>query len=181
MLRKALLQAKSGRAHILDIMKEAEEKIKINEDTLPGMDIFSIDPSRIAEVIGQAGKVIREIIETFEVSIDIDKKEGSVRVTGGNKKGVQGAREHIEKLLSTPKEKAPEYNVGDICMGKVKRIVDFGAFVELPGGVDGLLHISKISKERVSNVADVLSIGQDIEVEILEFKGNKISLGRVEA
>jgi polyribonucleotide nucleotidyltransferase len=181
LLHQALVQAKAGRAHILDIMKEAEEKIKINEDTLPGMDIFSIDPSRIAEVIGQAGKVIREIIETFEVAIDIDKKEGSVRVTGGNKKGVQGAREHIEKLLSTPKEKAPEYNVGDICMGKVKRIVDFGAFVELPGGIDGLLHISKISKERVSNVADVLSIGQDIEVEILEFKGNKISLGRVEA
>ncbi|NOR57577.1 MAG: polyribonucleotide nucleotidyltransferase, partial [Sulfurimonas sp.] len=178
LLREALTQAKQGRAHILDIMKEAEDNIQINEENLPSMDIFAIDPSRIGDVIGQAGKVIREIIEKFEVAIDIDKKDGSVRVTGSSKSGVKGAREHIEGLLSVPKEKAPEYHVGDICMGKVKRTVDFGAFIELPGGIDGLLHISKISKERVTNVADVLTIGEDIEVEILEFKGNKISLGR---
>jgi len=180
LLREALMQAKEGRAHILDIMKEAEDNIQINEEKLPSTDIFSIDPSRVGDIIGQAGKVIREIIEKFEVAIDIDKKDGNVRVSGGNKKGVKGAREHIESLLSTPKEKAPEYHVGDLCVGKVKRIVDFGAFIELPGGIDGLLHISKISKERVSNVADVLSIGEEVEVEILEFKGNKISLGRPE-
>ncbi len=178
LLREALAQAKQGRSHILDIMKEAEDAIVIDEENLPSMDIFSIDPSRVGDVIGQAGKVIREIIEKFEVAIDIDKKEGNVRVSGGSKRGVEGAREHIQNLLSTPKEKAPEYHVGDLCMGKVKRIVDFGAFIELPGGIDGLLHISKISKERVSNVADVLSIDEEIEVEILEFKGNKISLGR---
>ncbi len=180
LLREALAQAKQGRAHILDIMKEAEKKIEIDEDRLPSTDIFSIDPARVGDVIGQAGKVIREIIEKFEVAIDIDKKEGNVRVSGNSKKGVRGAREHIESLLSTPKEKAPEYHVGDLCMGKVKRIVDFGAFIEIPGGIDGLLHISKISKERVTNVSDVLSEGQEIEVEILEFKGNKISLGRPE-
>ena len=178
LLKEALYQAKEGRAHILDIMKIAEDEIEINEDKLPGMDIFSIDPSRVGDVIGQAGKVIREIIETFGVAIDIDKTKGNVKVTGTNKKGVAGARAHIETMLSTPKEKAPEYHVGDVCMGKVKRIVDFGAFIELPGGIDGLLHISKISKERVSNVADVLSIGEELEVEIIEFKGNKISLGR---
>jgi len=180
LLAEALAQAKEGRAHILDIMKEAEEAIEINEDKLPSTDLFSIDPSRVGDVIGQAGKVIREIIEKFEVAIDIDKKDGNVRVSGGSKKGVVGARAHIENLLSTPKEKAPEYHVGDICVGKVKRIVDFGAFVELPGGVDGLLHISKVSKERVSNVAEVLSENEEIEVVILEFKGNKISLGRPE-
>lgn len=180
LLHEALLQAKQGRSQILDIMKEAEANIKIDEDKLPSTDIFSIDPSRVGDVIGQAGKVIREIIEKFGVAIDIDKKEGNVRVSGGNKKGVQGAKEHIESLLSTPKEKAPEYKVGDLCMGKVKRIVDFGAFIELPGGIDGLLHISKVSKERVTNVADVLSENEEIEVEILEFKGNKISLGRPE-
>jgi len=178
LLKEALYQAKEGRAHILDIMKVAEDNIIINEDKLPGMDIFSIDPSRVGDVIGQAGKVIREIIEKFGVAIDIDKNGGNVKVTGSNKKGVAGARAHIETMLSTPKEKAPEYHVGDVCMGKVKRIVDFGAFIELPGGIDGLLHISKISKERVSNVADVLSIGEELEVEIIEFKGNKISLGR---
>jgi len=177
LLSEALTQAKAGRAHILDIMKDAEANITVNE-ALPSQDIFSIDPSRVGDVIGQAGKVIREIIEKFEVAIDIDKKEGKVKVSGGSKTGVAGAREHIETLLSTPKEKAPEYHVGDICMGKVKRIVDFGAFVELPGGIDGLLHISKISKERVKNVADILSIDESIEVEIIEFKGNKISLGR---
>jgi polyribonucleotide nucleotidyltransferase len=180
LLKEALEQAKEGRTHILDIMKEAEDNIVINEEKLPSTDLFSIDPSRVGDVIGQAGKVIREIIEKFEVAIDIDKKEGNVRVSGGNKRGVKGAREHIEALLSEPKEKAPEYHVGDLCMGKVKRIVDFGAFIELPGGIDGLLHISKISKERVNNVADVLSIDQEIEVEIIEFKGNKISLGRPE-
>lgn len=180
LLRQALTQAKEGRTHILDIMKIAEDNIKIDEEKLPSTDIFSIDPSRVGDIIGQAGKVIREIIEKFEVAIDIDKKEGNVRVSGGNKKGVQGAREHIESLLSTPKEKAPEYKVGDLCMGKVKRIVDFGAFVELPGGIDGLLHISKVSKERITNVAEVLSENEEIEVVILEFKGNKISLGRPE-
>ena len=177
LLREALEQAKGGRTHILDIMKEAEANI-VSNDNLPTQDIFAIDPSRIGDVIGQAGKVIREIIEKFQVGIDIDKKSGNVKVTGSNKEGVSGAREHIENLLSTPKEKAPEYHVGDICMGTVKRIVDFGAFVELPGGIDGLLHISKVSKERISNVADVLSIGENIEVEIIEFKGTKISLGR---
>jgi polyribonucleotide nucleotidyltransferase len=68
--------------------------------------------------------------------------------------------------------------VGDIVKGRVKKIVDFGAFIELPGGVDGLLHISKISDSHVRNVSDVLTEGDDIDVEILEFKGSKISLGR---
>jgi len=177
LLSSALYQAKAARAHIIDIMLEAEQQIKLS-DELPGSDFFHIDPDRVADVIGQAGKTIREIIEKFEVAIDIDKKAGQVKVTGKNRDGVKGAREHIEEILSVPKMEKPQYHVGDIVKGKVKKIVDFGAFIEMPGGVDGLLHISKISDSHVRNVTDVLSEGDEVDVEILEFKGNKISLGR---
>ncbi|QFR49867.1 polyribonucleotide nucleotidyltransferase [Sulfurimonas lithotrophica] len=178
-LKEALYQAKEGRSHIIDIMLEAESKIEFNDGVLPSTDFFHIDPSFIGDIIGQAGKNIREIIEKFEVAIDIDKKEGKVKVTGKNKSGVKAAREHIEGITSKPKVQKIKYEVGDKYPGVVKKIVDFGAFVELPDGTDGLLHISKISKDRVEKVSDVLKEGDEVTVEILEFKGNKISLGRV--
>jgi len=177
-LKEALYQAKEGRSHIIDIMLEAEEKIEFNEGVLPSTHIFHIDPSFIGEIIGQAGKTIREMIEKFEVAIDIDKKDGKVKITGKNKSGVHGAKEHIEKIVNTPKVAKIKYEVGDKYEGTVKRIVDFGAFVELPDGTDGLLHISKISDKRVDKVSDIFSEGDKVTVEILEFKGNKISLGR---
>jgi polyribonucleotide nucleotidyltransferase len=158
-------------------MLEAEKEIEFNDGVLPSVDIFHIDPSFIGEIIGQAGKSIREIIEKFEVAIDIDKKDGKVKITGKSKSGVQGAKAHIHGIVNTPKKEKIKYEVGQKYDGVVKRIVDFGAFVELPDGTDGLLHISKISKERVDNVKDVLSEGETVKVEILEFKGNKISLG----
>ncbi|MCD6432776.1 MAG: polyribonucleotide nucleotidyltransferase [Sulfurimonas sp.] len=177
-LKEALYQAKEGRSHIIDIMEEAEKEIEFNDGVLPSTDFFHIDPSFIGEIIGQAGKTIREIIEKFEVAIDIDKKEGKVKITGKNKTGVSGARGHIEGIVNTPKVAKIKYEVGDKYEGTVKKIVDFGAFIELPDGTDGLLHISKISDKRVERVSDVLSEGEKITVEILEFKGNKISLGR---
>jgi len=177
-LKEALYQAKEGRSHIIDIMLDAEKEIEFNDGVLPSTDFFHIDPSVIGEVIGQAGKVIREIIEKFEVAIDIDKKDGKVKVTGKNKTGVSGAREHIEGIANAPKIEKIKYQVGDKHEGTVKKIVDFGAFIGLPDGTDGLLHISKISDQRVEKVSDVLSEGEKIMVEILEFKGNKISLGR---
>ncbi len=177
-LKEALYQAKEGRSHIIDIMIEAESKIEFNDGVLPNTDFFHIDPGFIGEIIGQAGKTIREMIEKFEVAIDINKKDGKVKITGKNKTGVSGAREHIEKIINTPRITKIKYEVGDKYPGKVKKIVDFGAFIELPDGTDGLLHISKISDKRVDKVSDVLSEGEEISVEILEFKGNKISLGR---
>jgi len=177
-LKEALYQAKEGRAHIIDIMLEAESKIEFNDGVLPSTDLFHIDPSFIGDVIGQAGKTIREMIEKFEVAIDIDKKDGKVKITGKSKDGVAGARGHIESIVSKPKVEKIKYEVGDKYPGIVKKIVDFGAFIELPDGTDGLLHISKVSKDRVEKVSDVLSEGEEIGVEILEFKGNKISLGR---
>ena len=177
-LKEALYQAKDGRSHIIDIMEEAEKDIQFNDGVLPSTDFFHIDPSFIGEVIGQAGKTIREMIEKFEVAIDIDKKDGKVKITGKSKDGVAGARGHIENIVNTPKVAKIKYEVGDKHEGTVKKIVDFGAFIELPDGTDGLLHISKISDQRVDKVSDVLSEGEKITVEILEFKGNKISLGR---
>jgi len=178
-LREALYQAKEARAHIIDIMIASEENIELNEGTLPSTELFHIDPSFIGDIIGQAGKTIREIIEKFDVAIDIDKKKGSVKLTGKNRDGIKGARDHIEGIVSgvesTPKV---EYKVGDVVNGKVKKIVDFGAFIELPGGIDGLMHISKISDERVERVSDVFKEGDELMVEIVEFKGNKIGLGR---
>ena len=176
-LKEALYQAKEGRSHIIDIMLEAEKNIEYNDGVLPSTEFFHIDPGFIGEIIGQAGKTIREIIEKFEVAIDIDKKDGKVKITGKNKEGVKGAKEHIHKIINAPKKEKIKYEVGGKYEGVVKRIVDFGAFVELPDGTDGLLHISKISKDRVENVSDVLHEGQKVTVEILEFKGNKISLG----
>ncbi|WP_310440854.1 polyribonucleotide nucleotidyltransferase [Sulfurimonas sp.] len=177
-LKEALYQAKEGRAHIIDIMVEAEKKIEFNDGVLPSTDFFHIDPSFIGEIIGQAGKTIREIIEKFEVAIDIDKKDGKVKVTGKSKGGVKSARDYIEGIINAPKVAKIEYKVGDKHKGIVKKIVDFGAFIELPDGTDGLMHISKISDQRVEKVSDVLKEGEEINVEILEFKGNKISLGR---
>jgi polyribonucleotide nucleotidyltransferase len=177
-LKEALYQAKEGRSHIIDIMLEAESKIEFNDGVLPSVDIFHIDPSFIGEIIGQAGKSIREMIEKFEVAIDIDKKDGKVKITGKNKSGVSDAKAHINTIVNTPKVAKIKYEVGEKYEGTVKRIVDFGAFVELPDGTDGLLHISKISDKRVDKVSDVFSEGDKVTVEILEFKGNKISLGR---
>ena len=177
-LKEALYQAKEGRGHIIDIMLEAESKIEFNDGVLPSVDIFHIDTGFIGEIIGQAGKTIREIIEKFEVAIDIDKKDGKVKITGKNKIGVAGAREHIDGIVNAPKVEKIKYEVGGKYDGTVKKIVDFGAFIELPDGTDGLLHISKVSDQRVERVSDVLSEGEKIKVEILEFKGNKISLGR---
>ena len=176
-LKEALYQAKEGRSHIIDIMLDAEKEIAFNDGVLPSTDFFHIDPSFIGEIIGQAGKTIREIIEKFEVAIDIDKKDGKVKVTGKSKSGVAGAREHIESIVNTPKVAKIKYEVGDKYEGTVKKIVDFGAFIELPDGTDGLLHISKISDKRVDKVSDVFNEGDKVTVEILEFKGNKISLG----
>jgi polyribonucleotide nucleotidyltransferase len=176
--KEALYQAKDGRSHIIDIMLEAEGKIEFNDGVLPCIDIFHIDPSFIGDVIGQAGKVIREMIEKFDVAIDIDKKDGQVKITGKNKSGVLLAHEHIQSIVNTPKVAKIEYKVGEKYPGIVKKIVDFGAFIGLPDGTDGLLHISKISENRVEKVSDVLSEGEEISIEILEFKGNKISLGR---
>ncbi|CZE47934.1 polyribonucleotide nucleotidyltransferase [Campylobacter geochelonis] len=179
-LREALYQAKEGREHILKIMQRADEEIVINEDVLPKLELFSVEPSKIVDIIGQAGKTIKEIIEKFGVSIDLDRDKGEVKISGGKKKQVEAAKDYIIEI--TQKEprgfrkggskrepkKNVHFEVGEEFEGEVKSMVDFGAFIHLKDGVDGLLHISKIKTP--------LKAGDMVKVKVSELKGSKISL-----
>ncbi len=175
-LQEALVQAREARVYILDVMKKAEEKIEINEENLPSSETIFVHPSKIADIIGQAGKTIKEIIEKFEVTIDIDREKGRVRVTGKNRPKVIAACEHIENITKKSASQPVTFEPGEILRGRVKRTTSFGAFVELPGGVDGLLHISKLAARRVERVEDVVEEGDEVEVEVLSQKGHKIEL-----
>lgn len=182
-LKEALLQAKEGREHILSIMEEAAEKI-VPSPALPLIEQFAIDPSKIMVVIGKAGSTIKEIIEKFSVSIDLDRDSGNVKVSGELKQNVLDACEHIKSISNNASSRKSKehidfeklYTIDEVLTGKVERIADFGAFVLLPKGGEGLLHISKISKERVKNVADVLSVGQEVEIKVLKVKKDRIEL-----
>lgn len=183
-LEEALLQAKEGRDHILALMETASDEI-IPSKALPLIEQFAIDPSKIMVVIGKAGSTIKEIIEKFSVGIDLDRDSGNVKVSGDNKQNVLDACEHIKTISNNAVSRKPHskdldfeklYKVDDIVMGKVERIVDFGAFVALPKGGEGLLHISKISKQRVKNVSDVLSVGDEVEIKVLKVSKDRIEL-----
>ena len=180
-LKEALDQAAKARDKILDLMEEAAKEIVINEDLLPSSHTFLINPSKIVDIIGQAGKTIKEIIEKFEVSVDINREKGEITVTGQNKAKVKAACDHIKKIAQrkTPEREIIKFEEGKVYEGKVVRIADFGAFVELPGGVDGLLHISKLSLGRVNRVTDVVNVGDRVKVKILSQKGHKIELALV--
>ena len=185
-LKEALYQAKRGREHILALMTQADKNIEINEDVLPKLELFSVDPSKIVDIIGQAGKTIKEIIEKFEVSIDLDREKGEVKIAGGAKKNVDAAKDYIISITSKENSRSfgkkpfkhdkdrvkPTFNIGDEFVGGVKSVVDFGVFIELKDGVDGLLHISKIKSP--------LNVGDQVKVCVSEQKGNKISLSLVE-
>ena len=184
-LKEAIYQASEARDHILGLMEKAAEDIVLS-DALPSKSIFSLDPSTFGAIIGQAGKNIKEIIERFEVSIDLDRDSGEVTVEGATDAKVTAACDHIREVASSRQDSrrerkpTPEFKEGQVFDGLVKRIVDFGAFVELPGGVDGLLHISKLSDERVDKVTDIVNIDDKVKVKILAQKGNKIELGFIE-
>ncbi|MGB3750755.1 MAG: polyribonucleotide nucleotidyltransferase [Arcobacteraceae bacterium] len=182
-LKEALDQAKEGRVHILKLMEEAAKDI-VPSNALPLIEQFSIDPSKVLAVIGKAGSVIREIIEKWEVSIDLDKLSGNVKITGSDKDKISGAADQVRNISSNAKAFQKKevinfenlYEVDQILNGKVVRIADFGAFIELPKGGEGLLHISKISKKRVSNVKDVLSENDTVSVRVLKISKDRIEL-----
>lgn len=196
-LKEALHQAKEGREHILGLMEKANEEISVNTEILPKLELFSVDPSKIVDIIGQAGKTIREIIEKFEVSIDLDREKGEVKIAGENQNKVEAAKGHIIEITNQssgrdgrggrdsrgrdkrgPREEkpVPTFVANEVLDGTVRRIVDFGAFVELPGGIDGLLHVSKIADHRVENVSDYLEVDQEVKVRVLKQNGRKIEL-----
>ena len=178
-LRDALLKASQGRKHILGIMEEAEKNI-ISSEALPSTEHFTVHPSKIVDIIGKAGATIREIIERFEVSVDLDRDVGGVKLSGEDKAKVAEAKAHIEEIASAPVKKQMEYKVGESYNGKVKKIVDFGIFVEMPDGYDALLHISKVAKERVNNLSERYSEGDEITVIVMEQKGKKVELATPE-
>ena len=174
-LKDALGKASQGKQHILNLMEDAAKDIATST-ALPSTEHFSVHPSKIVDIIGKAGSTIREIIEKFEVSIDLDRDAGGVKLSGGDKEKVAQAKAHIESIASAPVKKQMEYKVGESYEGKVKRIVDFGLFVEMPDGFDALLHISKVAKERVNNLSERYSEGDPITVVVMEQKGKKVEL-----
>lgn len=176
-LKQALYQAKEGRIHILNIMEEAAKEIIVNEEVLPKLELFSVDPSKIVDIIGQAGKTIKEIVEKFGVSIDLDREKGEVKIAGSQNEQIKAAKDYIINITSSQKgtkkgskdKDISGFELGQEFQGIVKKIASFGAFVELKNGVDGLLHSSKSKHLNLSE-------NQSLKVKISEIKNGKISV-----
>ncbi|RJQ41719.1 MAG: polyribonucleotide nucleotidyltransferase [Nitrospiraceae bacterium] len=174
-METALEQAKSGRLHILSKMKEAiaEPRTEIAKHA-PRIYTMQIKKEKIRDVIGTGGKVIRGIIEQTGAKIDIDDS-GLINIASADEMAAQKAIEIINGIIA-------EAEVGRIYLGKVKRIVDFGAFVEIMPGTEGLLHISQIDEKRIAKVTDVLNEGEEVLVKVIEMdRTGKIRLSRKEA
>ncbi len=178
-LKEALQKARQGLNHILGIMEEAGKNITVSQ-ALPSTEHFMVHPSKIVDIIGKAGATIREIIERFEVSVDLDRDAGGVKLSGEDKSKLAQAKAHIESITSAPVKKQIEYKVGESYKGKVKKIVEFGVFVEMPDGFDALLHVSKVAKERINNLSERYSEGDEITVVVLEQNGKKVELATPE-
>lgn len=171
-LEKALAQAKAGRMHILSVMKETLSAPRTEMSPLaPRITTMQIDPERIREVIGTGGKVINKIIAETGVKIDIEDS-GLVMVTSNDAAASKKAIEWIESIVH-------EFKVGEVFEGKVNRIMDFGAFVELTPGHDGMVHISELNWHRVGQVEDEVNVGDIIKVKIMEIdQMGRINLSR---
>ncbi|MBE0434890.1 MAG: polyribonucleotide nucleotidyltransferase [Methylomicrobium sp.] len=160
-MKTALEQAKQGRLHILGEMNKALSETRGQmSDYAPRIISFKIDPSKIREVIGKGGATIRSITEQTGASIDLTD-DGVVKVASVDKQAGEEARRLIEEITA-------EVEVGKIYEGKVARLMDFGAFVTILPGKDGLVHISQISDEHVDKVSDKLSEGDVVKVKVLE-------------
>jgi polyribonucleotide nucleotidyltransferase len=167
-LAEAIRGAKAGRMHILSVMKQAIDKPRADLSPLaPRIISFNIHPDKIRDVIGTGGKIINKIIAETGVQIDIEDS-GLVMVTSNDAAGSAKAVQWIKDLTR-------EIKVGEIFKGKVVRIMDFGAFVELVPGHDGMVHISELAWSRVGKVEDVVKIGDELEVKVIEID----SMGRV--
>ena len=157
----ALEQAHTARLHILDEMNKviavARESVS---DNAPAMAMLKIDPDKIRDVIGKGGAVIRGITEKTGASVDIDD-DGSIRIYGEDAESRDAAVEMVNEITA-------EAEIGKLYMGKIARIVDFGAFVTIIPGKDGLVHISQIAEQRVENVTDFLKEGEDVLVKVTD-------------
>ena len=157
----ALNQAREGRLHILGEMNKviSASRGQVSEEA-PVYVTMKIDPEKIRDVIGKGGAVIRQICEESGAEIDI-QDDGTIRIYGQNAEASNKAKVKIEGIVA-------EEEVGRIYDGKVSKIVDFGAFVNILPGTDGLVHISQIAEERVNNVSDYLKEGQMVKVKVLD-------------
>ena len=173
-LEKALKQAKEGRMYIMGKMME---ELKAPRPDLskyaPRAITMNIDPDKVRIVIGPGGKTINRIVDETGVKIDISEDiPGLVSIYSVDQEGAEAARREIELLTK-------EVEVGEVYEGTVMRIMNFGAFIEVLPGKEGLLHISKMAKGRVEKVEDVMNIGDKVEVKVAEIDSqNRINLLR---
>ncbi|MDQ1557716.1 MAG: polyribonucleotide nucleotidyltransferase, partial [Pyrinomonadaceae bacterium] len=170
-LQEALEQARKGRLHILAAMEQAiSEPREEMSEYAPRIIQIKINPDKIRDVIGPGGKIIRSIVEETGAKIDVED-DGTVSIATADREAAQAAVDRIRGLTA-------EAEIGATYVGTVSRIVDFGAFVEIFPGTDGLLHISEIANHRVRDVRDELKEGQQIMVKCIGKEGNKIKLSR---
>ncbi len=162
-MKVALAQAKTGRIHILGEMSKALTAPHELSGNAPRITTIKIDKEKIREVIGTGGKVIREITESTGTKIDIGE-DGTINIFATTGEAAEAAKNWIEGITATPE-------IGKIYTGKVVRIVDFGAFVNFLGGLDGLVHISEMADHRVNVVTDVVNEGDQVKVKVLEIDG----------
>jgi polyribonucleotide nucleotidyltransferase len=170
-MAEALEQAKAGRLHVLGKMLEALPECRTTISAYaPRIFTLRINPSKIGELIGPGGKVIRGIIERTGVKIDVED-DGRVNVAATEQEAADKALKEIKDLLA-------EAEIGKTYLGKVVRLADFGAFVEIFPGTDGLLHISEVAEHRIRDVRQELKEGDQILVKVISIEGNKIRLSR---
>ena len=173
-LEQALNQAKEGRAHILEnMLEELPEPRKELSPYAPRVIFMRVDPDKVRLVIGPGGKTVNRIVEETGVKIDIsDDDVGKICIYSEDMAGAEAAKREIELITK-------DVEVGEVYTGTVKRIMNFGAFIEILPGKEGLLHISKMANHRVEKVEDVMNIGDKVEVKVTEIDNqNRINLVR---
>jgi polyribonucleotide nucleotidyltransferase len=172
-MEKALHQAKEGRMHILGIMNEALSAPRENLSPFaPRLITMKVETDQIGLVIGPGGKTIQGMQRLFGVDINIDD-DGTISIASPNKENASKCKDYIKKLTATPE-------VGEVYDGVVTKIMDFGAFVEILPGKEGLLHISQIDNKRVEKVSDYFKQGDKVTVKLLKVENGKFSLSRKE-
>ena len=170
-MAEALAQAKAGRLHVLGKMLEILPEARTNISAFaPRIYTLHINKQRIGELIGPGGKVIRGIVEQTGAKIDVDD-DGKVNVAAVDESAANKALKMIKDLMA-------EAEMGKTYLGKVVRLVDFGAFVEIFPGTDGLLHISEVAEHRIRDIRDELKEGDQLLVKVIAIEGNKIRLSR---
>ena len=170
-MAEALEQARKGRMHILSVMEQTIPEPRADISPIaPRIIQIKINPDKIRDIIGPGGKIIRAMVEETGAKIDVED-DGTVSIASADGAAAQAAIDRIRGLTA-------EAEIGQAYLGTVSRIVDFGAFVEIFPGTDGLLHISEIADRRVKDVRDELKEGQQIMVKCIGKEGNKIKLSR---